>query len=184
MFYAEQRDEYRDQLESMKIDPVTGLKNRVALEEDLPRAFSRGNLGVLYIDVNGLNRVNKLDEKHAAGDAYLGVVAQSLKSQLRFGEDVYRGGDKSDEFIVLMPNANAESISGFIDRIREVGQKAIEAMHLPEGIYPGISVGGAVTQEGDTTPDMLLKRADAHCNEEKNRFYDAILTETGRDLRR
>jgi diguanylate cyclase (GGDEF)-like protein len=168
----------------MKIDPVTGLKNRYAFEEDLPRAFGRGNLGIIYIDVNSLNRVNKLDEKHEAGDKYLKGIASSLQSQLRFGQDIYRGGDNSDEIIILAPNSNADEISGFIDRIRDVGQRAIDEMNLPVDVFAGISVGGAVQQESDEVPKNLLLRADQHCEEEKNRFKDAILQEFGVDLRR
>lgn len=190
MFYAGERDkalrqnsELEDKLELSKIDPVTGLKNRLALFEDLDRVFRRGPLGVLYIDVNGLSRVNKLDEKHAAGDKYLLGIAQALKLQLRFGQTIYRG-EGSDEIIILAPDTDAETLSGFIERIRIVGEETVEAMNLPGGVFPGICVGGAIKQDKGDTPEKLIGRADQHCEEEKNRFYDAIHQETGRDIRR
>lgn len=183
-FYAEGRDLAVQELEKAKIDPVTGLKNRLALEEDLERAFKRGNLGIIYVDLNSLNRVNKLDDKHQAGDRYLNGVAQRLKSQLRFGQEIYRGGDKSDEIVILAQDTNVDEISGFLERIRKTGEEVITAMNLPFDTFPGISVGGAIKQDDDTSPKQIMLRADEHCEEEKNRFKDAVLQEYGVDLRR
>jgi diguanylate cyclase (GGDEF)-like protein len=184
IFYAEGRDLAVQELEKAKIDPVTGLKNRLALEEDLDRAFKRGSLGVVYVDLNSLSRVNKLDEKHQAGDRYLKGVAQKLHSILRFGQEIYRGGDKSDEIIILAQDTNADEISGFLERIRTAGEEAISDMNLPFDTFPGISVGGALKQEGDKSPEQLMLRADNHCEDEKNRFKDAVFQEYGVDLRR
>lgn len=182
-FYAEGRDLAIQELEKAKIDPVTGLKNRLALEEDIVRAF-RGNLGIIYVDLNSLNRVNRLDEKHQAGDGYLKGVAQRLKSQLRFGQEIYRGGDKSDEIIILALDTNADELSGFLERIRKTGEEAISAMNFPFGTFPGISVGGAIKQEDDKAPEQIMLRADQHCEDEKSRFKDAVFQEYGVDLRR
>lgn len=169
-------------LEHAKTDPVTGLKGRVAFEQDYPSVFSRDpNLGVAYIDLNGLNRVNDLDGLHAAGDRYLRTVASALEEALRPGDLLYRIG--GDEFAIMISNISKEDMRAILERLRTVSAKAIEGANIPADSYPGVSIGGAIRKDDDTR-ESLVMRADVECAREKEEFYKVIEKRTGLNLRR
>jgi len=101
-------------------DALTGALNRVAYKKDIlvfdeqrPEDFS-----CIYIDVNELHlRNNKYG--HAAGDAMLIYIANSLK-EVFFGHRVYRMG--GDEFLVFAEKVPQEtirqSIETFVEQIK------------------------------------------------------------------
>jgi len=90
---------HRELLTQALTDPLTGLRNRRALEEDFPRlqalAQREGKPLIFTLwDVNNLKRVNDL-HGHAAGDRVLKRFAQALKDAVRQSDALYRiGGDE------------------------------------------------------------------------------------------
>ena len=77
-------------------DGLTGLRNRRALDEDVPKVVGTP-LTVYMIDVNYFKEVNDT-YGHAAGDAVLEETAKRIR-RLFEGERCYRYG--GDEFLVL-----------------------------------------------------------------------------------
>ena len=80
-------------------DVLTGAKNRNALLSVVDE-LSAGteSVGVVFIDVNGLKKINDA-QGHAAGDEVLCLVARQLSFE--FGaQNVYREG--GDEFVVML----------------------------------------------------------------------------------
>jgi diguanylate cyclase (GGDEF)-like protein len=94
---------------------------------------------------------------HPAGDELLREAGRMLTTVCRKTDSVGRYG--GDEFIVLLPETNADQASALADRV----QKAFEALpvhasHAPVSI--GLSVGIAVYPYDSTVRQDLIKAAD------------------------
>ena len=91
-----------------RLDSLTGLGNRLALDEELNEALSRlartgdrRGLAVFCLDVDHFKHINDALGHHV-GDALLAEVAQRLR--VVFGEQVYRVG--GDEFVALVGHSD------------------------------------------------------------------------------
>ena len=85
---------------SSNYDALTGAKNRNALltaVEELTGGTK--SVGVVFVDVNGLKKINDA-QGHAAGDEVLRLVARHLSTEYGAG-NVYREG--GDEFVAILP---------------------------------------------------------------------------------
>lgn len=144
-------------------DPLTGLPNRRALQEMLPRALGRARrlgrpLAVLFLDLDGLKRVND-EHGHPAGDALLCQFARRLRTCVRETDTVSRLA--GDEFVVVL--------EGLLDAeadARAVGAKIIEAASQPfelasGRIEVGTSIGLCVHRPGEPAhAEALIAAAD------------------------
>lgn len=108
---------YNDQLielrKQARHDALTGLGNRLKMEEELGRAVRQarrtGKAGhVLLLDLDEFKSINDT-HGHAAGDDILCVVAQRLKSCVRDTDTVIRLG--GDEFVIIATNTGHPSKS-------------------------------------------------------------------------
>ncbi|MFC4063943.1 putative bifunctional diguanylate cyclase/phosphodiesterase [Actinoplanes subglobosus] len=128
-------------------DPLTGLANRRAFEEQLGAADTPT---VLLLDLNGFKAVNDRFG-HAVGDELLAAVAQRLVNELPPDAVAARMG--GDEFAVLLPAA--ETADDLAVRLRS-------AIHQP--IHAGgqdLLVGASIGIAGDSAdPVEVLRRAD------------------------
>lgn len=165
MTEAEKRIERQEQrirdLESLSItDELTHLLNRRGFSMHLRRALAlaaRESLGgsVIMIDLDRFKRVNDT-YGHAAGDALLTAVAESLKHRVRETDAIGRLG--GDEFAVLMPGISHEIAALRIAALdRELNGRSLhwEGTQIPIGA----SLGLAHYTEGDDEV-TVLKRAD------------------------
>ncbi|MFT7721487.1 MAG: sensor domain-containing diguanylate cyclase [Roseateles sp.] len=142
-------------------DALTGLANRVALEEQLPRAVRRalrdGRQGfVLLLDLDGFKPINDT-HGHAAGDFVLKTVASRLSAAVRNTDLVARLG--GDEFVVVIEGqGTAADLPGLLAKLRE----AIEAPIACEGVVLRVSasIGVACFPEHGTDSAPLLAHAD------------------------
>lgn len=125
---------HEDLLTQALTDPLTGLRNRRALEEDFPRlqalAQREGkNLIFTLWDVNNLKHVNDL-HGHAAGDRVLRKFANVLKAAVRQSDALYRIG--GDEFAGLHIGLDDPDL--LLKRVREKFPWAasgwVDATHL------------------------------------------------------
>jgi diguanylate cyclase (GGDEF)-like protein len=135
-------------------DQLTGLLNRRGLvlsAEQLP-----GHLGVLFCDLDGFKGVNDT-LGHAAGDELLEKVARRLESSMRADSVLGRMG--GDEFVVVVPGASDEDLSGLGRRIEiDLGRPFL----LEAGMARiGVSIGAAHAAPGERDLDSLLGQADA-----------------------
>ena len=152
-----QRAAYRD--EQVRRDPLTGLANRVFLEErlagELSTASTEHPVAVLLADLDNLKEIND-QLGHEVGDALLRQVAARFLGEVRRIDSVARVG--GDEFVVLLPGADIAGATA-------VAQKLLRALAGPftiEGVEvtSGASIGVAVSTEAQDAA-ALLRRADA-----------------------
>ncbi len=142
-----------------RLDPLTGLVNRVAIWEELERiepTTSEELVGILYVDLDGFKPVND-SHGHAVGDRVLAAVADRLATVVRPGDLIGRLG--GDEFAVVTRNlstpADADAIANrMLAVLRE--PVTIDGLHLAVGA----SVGIAVVTAADFDADRLVDAAD------------------------
>jgi len=156
-------------------DTLTGLPNREQARSRLVSALqaakdNQRTLAVLYLDLDNFKRVNDT-LGHAVGDELLCVVAERLRSSLRYGgehgpagaPDPARPGDLArlggDEFLVLLPNLRQASDAGavaerLISALREPVQLAMNSLVVTP------SVGIAVYPRDGQDAEALLRNAD------------------------
>jgi diguanylate cyclase (GGDEF)-like protein/putative nucleotidyltransferase with HDIG domain len=101
-------------------DPLTGLRNHRAFQEDLARELQRcGRTGepvaLVVMDVDDLKAVNEA-QGHQAGDERLQALGAAIRAAQRATDTGYRIG--GDEFAVILPGARALGALEFAQRVR------------------------------------------------------------------
>ena len=155
---------HNDELTAIaRLDPLTGLGNRRALEEDLAMLDARvTRYGHRYcmalIDVDFFKSYNDI-YGHPAGDQILQAVAGALKGQARAGDALYRYG--GDEFLCIFPEQSLTAGTLAVDRMRlEVIRLAIAHTGSRHGVVT-ITAGVALLDPRTPRPvDDVLNEAD------------------------
>ena len=144
-----------------RLDPLTGLPNRLLLRERLAEALSRLQrdgeaCAILLIDLDRFKPVNDT-LGHPIGDALLEKVADRLRSTVRPTDTVARIG--GDEFVILQAGArDAAGTQALARRIVDlIGRTYMVEGHL---LTIGASVGVALAPADGADADKLLKNAD------------------------
>lgn len=141
-------------------DPLTGLSNRTAFYTALERATLRdgtdGQVGVLFVDLDGFKPVNDR-YGHIAGDDVLAVVGRRLAGSVREGDVVARLG--GDEFAVLCAGVDDPT------EMEALAARVVAGLSAPyqvrdEEVRLGASVGVSVGARGTCTGDGLVEAAD------------------------
>jgi diguanylate cyclase (GGDEF)-like protein len=142
-------------------DPLTGLPNRMLLDDRLNQAAARcerdgGRAALLFIDLDGFKPINDTFG-HPVGDAVLKEVAQRLLLQSRDSDTVARSG--GDEFVLLLESrVDATAAAQVAQRIVE----AISAPYLIGGREAALSCSIGIVLMPDHGPrDKLIAHADA-----------------------
>ena len=103
---------------SALLDPLTGLNNRPAFEEELRKALATApasGLALLLVDVERTREVNE-SYGYPAGDAVLKRVADALRQAARPQDVVARW--VSDDFVVLLPGAGMAVAHAMVRRLK------------------------------------------------------------------
>ncbi|MGG7567950.1 diguanylate cyclase [Rhodovulum sp. DZ06] len=153
------RDALRDGLMMAITDPLTGLYNRRYAETHLRRiadqcAGAAQPLSVMLLDLDKFKTVNDRFG-HAAGDEVLSEFARRLRANVRGVDLVARMG--GEEFLVAMPDADAEGAALAAERIRA----AVAAEPFAIGADPGridVTVSIGLTVAG---PEALAAPVEA-----------------------
>lgn len=150
-------------------DPLTGLGNRLTLEEELERAILRaqrnGQEGyVLLIDLNDFKQINDI-YGHACGDLVLRVVAFRLKAAVRRTDIVTRYG--GDEFVIIV-ESGPESLDTDSFRAKLVETVSLPQTHGGAIMTVGASIGFARFPTDGRSATELLAHADRAMYRDKN----------------
>jgi diguanylate cyclase (GGDEF)-like protein len=164
-------------------DPLTGLPNRVLLEDRIEQAL-RGYqrhgraFTLIVVDLDGFKDVNDV-RGHGAGDAVLRSLARRFEAIVRTTDTVARIG--GDEFVILSHGtANDDQAAALVGRLRH----ALRRPFRVEGSTIEIdgSIGWAVFPTDGATADELLARADGQMYATKrDSTDDALLLRRGID---
>jgi diguanylate cyclase (GGDEF)-like protein len=143
-------------------DPLTGLPNRTLFVDRLGVALERSRRTgsvtcVLFLDVDHFKLIND-SRGHAAGDQVLSDLAARLRSVLRPMDTVARFG--GDEFTFLFEDLSSESEAMAIaDRVRRAASLPVELEGGQQEL--NVSIGVATASEPGSSPDALIREADA-----------------------
>ena len=144
-------------------DALTGLANHGAFQRDLAlrveeveasRRTGTATFSVLMMDLDRFKAYNDR-HGHPAGDALLHRVANAILGAARGDDRVYRYG--GDEFILILPDANAEQAARVGGRVR----RAVAALTDGEPAPVTITIGVAAYPADATTRAGLVASADA-----------------------
>lgn len=153
-------------------DELTGLYNRAGLSFRVENSIQRRHADKPpYLLICDLDAFKPINDKfgHQAGDEVLVEVAARLRSCIRDGDAAARIG--GDEFVVLIDNSDAQSVSFIAGRIIEQVSKPVRGSF---GIVE-LTVSIGITQwEVDAGIETVMRAADKALyrakNEGKNRF--------------
>jgi diguanylate cyclase (GGDEF)-like protein/PAS domain S-box-containing protein len=144
-------------------DPLTGLPNRIMVEQQLDLALARArrtraSVVMMFVDLDDFKEVND-QLGHAAGDRLLAAVATRLRGVLRDSDLLARQG--GDEFLVLLtdltddPGPAAELVAGkLLDALREPFVLA------GAELVTGASIGISVYPRDAADTESLMRHAD------------------------
>ncbi|MEN9800716.1 MAG: hypothetical protein RL653_4413 [Pseudomonadota bacterium] len=151
-------------------DHLTGLPNRTLFHDRLGRAFARKarepafEFAVIFLDLDRFNVVNE-GLGHHAGDALLVQVARRIERCLRETDTLARLG--GDEFALLLEGVRTPEEAGQVSRrILEALEAPFEVVGRP--VYAGASLGIALSAEGGSGPQELLRDADTALSRAKS----------------
>ncbi len=145
-----------------RVDPLTGIANRLVFEESLRREFKRAQRlrGLLAVAVLDLDQFKQFNLAHgpAAGDAALKRVAGLLSERFKRDTDLVArlGGE---EFVALLPGFGMAEAQGVLETLRE----DLRALHLPDGqgdLTLSIGLAAASPAHPYLSAQALLQAAD------------------------
>lgn len=150
-------------------DGLTGLyvvaHFRTLMSEAVADALQkRRNLCVLMVDVDHFKRLNDT-YGHAAGDEVLRWVAITFEEFVRTQRAHHWGRDQvgrygGEEFIALLDDVSLIGALAEAERLR-ASVEALEIQWEGSSLSVTVSVGVATLGAGETTPDPMVRRADA-----------------------
>jgi diguanylate cyclase (GGDEF)-like protein len=144
-------------------DSLTGLANRLRLDEDLAELAAQAERhGRTYcLVLCDLDRFKDYNDAlgHQAGDAALREVARALSDEARGGDRVYRYG--GEELLLILPDHDLQEGSAVAERHRfHLARRSLPHPRNPQHGVVTFSAGVAAAQPGET-PRQVLRRADA-----------------------
>lgn len=143
------------------MDPLTGLRNRRAIEQHLHDSISAARrhdlpLSVLVLDVDHFKSVNDI-LGHRGGDAVLAHTARVLDGALRAEDAIGRWG--GEEFLVVLPGTHVEGALRAAGRLREALAADQPEEARAQGLPVTITIG--VAEWRQEAIDTLVSRADS-----------------------
>jgi len=165
-------------------DSLTGLHNRFSCMRTLDAALTRSvdggeTVGVLFIDLDRFKEVNDA-YGHQAGDTALQEIGRRLSTFAGPGTTVTR--ISGDEFVIVLASTDAGTARTLAEAVlRRLGAPITVGGHQ---VTVGASIGVAIGNGDEVTPDELLNNADAAMYEAKanGRHTWSVFSETGTRL--
>ncbi len=167
-----------------KYDALTNIPNRYTLMDRLKQEIIRFQryeiiFAVIFIDLDHFKNIND-SFGHSVGDALIIEVARRLSESVRDADVVARLG--GDEFVLLLPDLSKDEKEAAM-KAEMIIHKITRELEVPFLIQSHsfdvtASMGIALSQKKDLSPDDILKHADMAMYKAKkdgrnlNRFYE------------
>lgn len=141
-------------------DPLTGLPNRLLLNDRLSQALDQANankqtLGIMFIDLDRFKYINDT-LGHAVGDELLVEVAKRIEACVSKSDTVSRQG--GDEFIVLVPNTTSDEVTKKAQKIIDSFSHSV--MVNDQELFVTPSIGISMYPGDGRDIETLIKNAD------------------------
>lgn len=132
-------------LGKLQRDFSTGLLHK----EEFERRRDKGDTGVyIFIDGDGLKKINDVTQDHGAGDAAIKAIARGINNALRSRDDVEIARMGGDEFVVFLPNVSTAVGAN-------IGKRILESIRNTPVEYKGDDLEvGKVMAEWDLTASI------------------------------
>ncbi len=160
---------YEAALADALTDPLTGLGNHRAFQEELDRQVEAAQryevpLSLVILDVDEFKAVNDLNG-HAEGDRTLAYFGRLMATSIRRPDRPFRIG--GDEFAILLPHTEADGARIVARRLLATALQP--ALRMDDQPRSGISFSAGVSAMPDpaTTRAQLYAQADAALYEAK-----------------
>jgi diguanylate cyclase (GGDEF)-like protein len=158
---------YQRAVESATIDPLTGVRNRAAMDSSMKREIGlalRHNtpLSVILMDLDHFKSINDR-YGHLYGDQALKAAAQCAEQSIRESDIVFRYG--GEEFLILLTGTDLRGAELLAERIRQ-NVVAMPAQ-TEKAIRMTVSLGVTCLQQGDDM-NSLFQRMDSALYRAKN----------------
>jgi diguanylate cyclase (GGDEF)-like protein len=166
-----------------RVDPLTGVSNRLAINEALAQLLkhpreAREGLGVLMIDADHFKSVNDRFG-HAGGDVVLQALVSNIRGCLRQSDVIGRIG--GEEFVLLLPQTSLSVAMALGERVRrtlESSPLAIDGELVQLTVSVGVAIAGPALHDGA----KLLQCADRALYAAKRAGRNRVMTTAPCDL--
>ncbi len=155
------KEKIRELKQKARMDELTGLYNRRALEERLREELERverygTKLSFLLIDLDQFKRVNDR-HGHRIGDRVLEKTGEVISDTVRDSDYTARYG--GDEFCVIAPQTVVRDARDLAERLTEKIKNSLPGV-LDDPIQLTCSIGITRPTSESPSPDRLIDRAD------------------------
>ncbi|WKY47539.1 diguanylate cyclase [Eubacteriaceae bacterium ES3] len=154
-------------------DQMTGLYNRRFLEDQMERIDQEKNLpiSILMADINGLELINDSFGREIGGECIM-KTADILVKNCAKEDYVVRYGN--DEFVILLPETDRETVKALIKRIQDV----LNSEKIRDTIEISVSFGYDTKEKVDENINNTLKNAEDLMYREKLKMGTSMKSET------
>ena len=161
----QQSQQLRQELQQLKqqrlLDPLTGLYNRLAMQNQLDIWFSEQperRIAAIAVNLDHFSRFNQ-QFGNTIGDVILSKVARKISSYVQSsGLPVRSGGE---EFLILLPDVDLRSASEIAEQVRRGVEKLRFVSSRSKTTLPKvtISLGVSIFQHGENWYQFLGRTA-------------------------
>ena len=161
---------YRRKLDEVtRTDPLTGLGNHYAYQEDLARALeeARGggeSLVLAMLDIDEFKVIND-EQGHQRGDEILRSIATLLR-EANLSDALFRLS--ADDFVVIVPRTAVAEATFALERLREDVRRRLFDVT--------VSIGITHTGSDELTLELLQAQATLALQEAKRRGRNRVVT--------
>lgn len=168
------RKALKDSLKCANEDPLTGLLNRRAFQQDLSSCIQHGTaFSLILLDIDNFKTFN--DEfGHLMGDRVLCSVARHLQVWCEQGMQAYRYG--GEEFVIILPGANLQQSRDKAEKLRKtLSGIAVQDKQSGNTVSSITASFGIAEQTGKENGLAVLARADKYLLQAKNLGRNRVL---------
>ncbi|HEY9180986.1 MAG TPA: EAL domain-containing protein, partial [Candidatus Baltobacteraceae bacterium] len=163
-------------------DAMTGLPNRLAMEERLPVLLQHAlenheSVAVLFLDLDRFKNINDT-LGHRVGDELLRAVSRRMQDRIDNRATIYRPG--GDEFVIVVDGIKHKRT------VAAISMDVLSAFSEPyevdgRELFVTASLGASIYPQNAQTPDELIAFADSAMYRAKEsgrnnaKFYDGTM---------